>query len=99
MVNVEKIRATQAADLATIAETTADICLVIDRALTIVNGTIPLPQNPIDGQIFMITTRTAITNLTLNTNGITIYGGIVSLTANTRVGWIFDQASAAWFPY
>ena len=99
MVNVEKIRATQAADLTTIAETTADMCLVIDRALTIVNGTIPLPAVPIDGQIFIITTRTAITNLTLNTNGITIYGGVVTLSANVRVGWIYDAASLAWFPY
>ena len=99
MVNVEKIRVTQEADLATIAMTTADMIVVVDRAITIANGTVPMPANPIEGQIFTLTSRVAFTALTMNAAGRTIYGNITSLAAGVAVGWIYDLGSDAWFAY
>lgn len=97
LVSVEKIRVVEAADLTGIAETTADILIVVDRATTIPAGTCPMPAVPIDGQVFMISTRSAITALTLNSNGIPISGTITTLAAGGAAGWTYDQVSNRWF--
>ena len=99
MVNIEKIRVTQEADLGNISMTTADMMVVVDRAITIANGTVPMPANPIEGQIFTLTSRVAFTALTMNAAGRTIYGNITSLAAGVAVGWIYDLGSDAWFAY
>lgn len=93
----EKIRVIDAAGLAAIFETTADIFVVVDRATTIAAGTLPFPPTPIDGQIMSISTRVAITALTLNTNAIPISGSISTLAAGAAAGWCYDLASNRWF--
>lgn len=97
LVNVEKIRAVEAADLLTIAETTSDILVVVDRSATIAAGTLPMPANPIDGQMFMVSTRSAITALTLNSNGRPVSGSISTLAAGAAAGWTYDAVSNRWF--
>ncbi len=99
LISVEKIRVTQQSDLDVIAETTADMLIIIDRATAIPSGTCPLPAAPIDGQVFMISTRVDVTIMTLNTNSIPISGNPGAMMAGTIVGWCYDQVSNRWFPY
>lgn len=99
MVSVEKIRVIDQAGLTAIFETTADIIVVVDRTTTIAAGTLPFPPNPIDGQIMSISTRVAITALTLNTGpqAIPISGSISTLAAGGAAGWCYDLVSNRWF--
>lgn len=97
LVSVEKMRVVEAADLLGIAETTADVLIVVDRPAAIASGTCPMPANPIDGQVFMISTRSAITSLTLNASGRPVSGTITTLAAGAAAGWTYDQISNRWF--
>lgn len=97
IVNVEKIRVLEAADLSSIAETTADILVVCDRATTIPAGTLPFPQNPIDGQLMMVSSRVQITALTLDAGAIPISGAITTLAAGGAAAWVYDLVSNRWF--
>lgn len=99
LVNIEKIRVTQAADLSAIPGTTADMFLVVDRSTALASGTLPFPSDPIDGQIFMVSSRIDIGAVTLSTNGRAISGSIITLGAGDFVGWTYDLASDRWFPY
>ena len=99
MVNVEFLRITQAADLAAIPVTEADMIIQVDRATAIVTGTIPLPANPINGQIFIMTTRVDINNLTLDTNARAISGAQSTLNAGDSLGWIYNTVSDRWTRY
>lgn len=105
MVSIELIRVVTLADISTIAETTADILLAVDRDTTVAAVTCPFPANPIRGQLMGISTRIQITSLTLDSgpNGYLIcgYSGPFLLAANT-VFWRFflpDGGSNRWFPY
>lgn len=49
MTSTELIVVTQAADLANIPTTTADVFIILNRNLTVVNGQLPFPQTPING--------------------------------------------------
>ena len=93
----EKIRATSQQDLTAIAMTIADMIVVVDRETTIVNGTIPMPSNPVDKQEFIVTSRVAISTLTMDAGGRTIYGNITSLPAGVAVGWMYEAVSNSWF--
>lgn len=97
LVSVEKVRVTSGADLAVIAETVADMLIVVDLPNTVASATLPFPANPIDGQVFMVSTRSAVTALTLNTNSIPISGSISTLAAGASAGWVYDLASNRWF--
>lgn len=99
MVNVEKIRVIQGADLLSIAMTEADMIIAVDRDTNIVSGTCPMPSSPKDGQIFILSSRIQITNLTMDAAGKAIYGVVNTLAAGSSVGWIFDTLSDAWFRY
>lgn len=99
MVNIEKIRVTQGADLNSIPGTTADMILVVDRDTNIASGTLPFPLTPVDGQIFMVTSRIDVSAITLAGNGAAIQGAITSLGAGDFVGWIYDLISNKWFAY
>lgn len=99
LVNIEKIRVTQAADLSSIPGTTADMMIVVDRSAAIASGTLPLPANPVDGQIFMISSRVDFGSVILNTNGRAISGAITAVSAGDFVGWVYDLISDRWFPY
>lgn len=93
----EKIRATTQQELQSIYQTTADMLVVVDRETTIASGTIPMPTNPVDKQEFIVTSRVAITALTMDAGGRTIYGNITSLPAGVAVGWVYEVLSNAWF--
>jgi len=99
LVNVEKIRVTQASDLDVLPATTADMLVIIDRASVITNGALPFPASPIDGQTLFLTTRNAVTNVTLNTNGKNIYGSRSTLSAGEVCGWVYDVVADSWFAY
>lgn len=96
MVNVEKIRVTQTADLASVPATTADLLLVIDVGTTIASGTLVFPANPIDGQILSVSTRSQITSVSLTASP-PISGAISTLAAGGTVAWVFCQPSNRWF--
>ena len=76
----------------------ADILIVIDNSATLAELTIPFKPDPIDGQLMLISTRSAITSLTL-TSAKPIRGLISGTAAGGIVGWIFDTARDAWFVY
>jgi hypothetical protein len=97
MVNVEKIRVTQAADLANIPTTTADIFLVFDRVATLASGTLPFPANPIDSQTYTLSTKAPITNFSVDTAGRAISGVPTTLPIGVT-GWVYDIGSDEWFP-
>lgn len=99
MNNVEKIRVTQAADLLTIPATIADMLVVVDRAVAIASGTMPLPANPVDGQIFVLATRVDITALTLDGGAHPISGGVATIKGGDSKAWFYDLASDRWFRY
>ena len=94
----EKIRATTQQDLTAIAMTIADMIVTVDRETTIVNGTIPMPTNPVDKQEFIVTSKVAIVTLTMDAGGRTIHGNITSLPAGVAAGWVYEVVSNAWFP-
>lgn len=100
-VGLEKIRVIDAAGLSVIAETEADILVVVDRATTIATGTLPFPAAPRDGQLMGISTRVAITTLTLDTGpgAIPVSGSISTLAAGGTASWIYDQVSNRWFRF
>ena len=99
MVNVEKIRITTVGDLASVITTTSDMALVIDTAGTVAAGTLVFPSAPIDGQILSVSTRSAVTAVTLDGGGIPISGSISILAAGGTVSWIYDLVSNRWFRY
>jgi hypothetical protein len=99
MVSIEKIRAVNLGDLAVIPETTADMWLVIDRDTPVVNATLIFPEFPVDGQIFVLSSKIPVTNLSSDTHGKEIYGFPSTLVAGSLIGWFFDTSSDAWFPY
>lgn len=101
MISVEKIRVVDQSGLTAIFETTADMMVVVDRATTIPTATCPMPVAPIDGQIFMLSSRVAITNLTMDAGpqAIPISGTITTLAAGGQAGWIYDLVSNRWFRY
>ena len=97
IVSTEKIRVTSAANLASVPSTTADLLLVIDISTTTASGTLVFPTSPIDGQNLSVSTRSAITAVTLNGGGIPISGAITTLAAGGTVAWVYDAASNRWF--
>ena len=101
MVSTGLIIATQASDLAAVFETQSDLIILVNRLTAIAAGTIPMPANPIQGQLFTIVSKVEITSLTLNAQGKTVNGAISYLAANTAMSYIYgDPATAdAWYPY
>lgn len=99
MVNIEKIRVVQGADLASVPATESDTILLIDRDSDIANGTLPFPANPIKGQILMVASRINVGSVTLDSNGRQVIGAINTLSANDFVGWIYEEVGDKWFPY
>lgn len=97
IVSTEMIRVNSVADLQGIPATTADILLCIDFAVTVTNGTLTFPTNPINGQIISVTTRSQITNVTLDGGGIPISGTIGTLAAGGVVAWVYNQEGNRWF--
>lgn len=99
MISVEKIRVVDQSGLTAIFQTTADMIVVVDRATTVPTATCPMPTAPIDGQIFILSSRVAVTNLTMDAGAIPISGNITTLAAGGQAGWIYDTVSNRWFRY
>lgn len=97
MTGAEKIRVINAADLLSIPETIADIILILDRETTLANGTLPFPDNPINGQLYTLITKSQITNFGVDTGTKLISGFPTTLLATEMVSWIFDTAANTWF--
>jgi len=76
----------------------SDILIIIDNSATTAALTIPFRATPLDGQLMLISVRSEITALTL-TSAKAIRGQPTSLAGECIVGWIFDTARDAWFPY
>lgn len=95
--STEIIRVTSAADLANVPSTTADMFLAIDLASTTASGTLIFPTSPRPGQSLIVSTRSAITSVTLNGGGIPINGSISTLAAGATVEWVYVQAANRWF--
>jgi hypothetical protein len=72
---------------------------VIDGAGTISAFTYTMPANPLDGQILRISSKVAVSTLTLQANtGQTLLGAPTSASANSAVGaWIYRAANTTWY--
>lgn len=79
----------------TIVAAATDRALLYDQAATVAALTVTLPASPVDGQDFTISTRSAITALTIN--GGTAYGAPTTLAAGGFCSFKFSSAGAAWF--
>ena len=91
-----KIRVTTAQDLLGIYETIDDLLVIVDRETTIAAGTCPMPSSPVDKQLFILSTKVAITALTMNPGLKTVRGNVTSMQADSVVGWVFEAVSNAW---
>ena len=91
-----KIRVTTAQDLLGIYETIDDLLVIVDRETTIAAGTCPMPSSPVDKQLFILSTKVAITTLTMNPGLKTVRGNVTSMQADSVVGWVFGAVSNAW---
>jgi hypothetical protein len=72
--------------------------LILNPAGTLASGTVTLPPNPGDGQIFEIMSSQTITAFAVNTSdGTTINGAPTTLSNTSAVTWIFIASLNAWF--
>lgn len=94
--STEIIRVTSVADLANVPTTVSDLLLAIDLPATAASGTLIFPATPRAGQTVTVSTRSAITAVTLNGNGIPINGTITTLAAGAFVEWTYIQAANRW---
>lgn len=103
MDGIEVMVVVDAAGLAGIAETQADILVVVNRATTIAAGTCPFPANPRPRQLMGVTTKVQITALTLDAGPQAIpiagYSGPFLLAANTVFWRIYIESANTWFPW
>lgn len=99
MLCVEKIRVTNQAGLNLVRNSSADLIVFIDAPLVIDGATIFMPEHPFDCQLFLVSSTVPINNVTLDSSGKTVVGGINSLSGTGVVGWFFDAFSNTWFPY
>lgn len=97
VVSTEIIRATSAADLASIPATTADVLVCVDLAGTTANGTLNFPSSPINGQTLSVTTRSAITTITNSSGAIPISGAVTTLAAGAAVAYVYCQPANRWY--
>lgn len=96
MVSTEVIRVVQAADLLSIPETTADMLLIFDRDTVLANGTLPFPLNPVNWQTYTLSTKSEVTNFTVDTGGRPI-NGVPSTLPTGVTGWIYLTSEDEWF--
>lgn len=74
------------------------ISLVLNPSSTIANGTIILPDTPMDGQTIEVLTSQDITTLTVSPNtGQTILNAPITLGANTGFSYRYVAAVTTWF--
>lgn len=74
--------------------------LILNHAATIATLTITLPQNPVDGNVVRIFSRSIVTTLTLNAGaGETIETGhtITTLAAAASVEYQFNSSDSKWY--
>jgi hypothetical protein len=72
--------------------------LILKHTATIATLTITLPASPVNGQIVTISTRSAVTTLTLNANaGQTRYGAPTTISATAPVSFIYESATLSWY--
>jgi hypothetical protein len=70
--------------------------IVLNPSGLLASLTVTLPANPVDGQRVIIASTAAITVLSVNGNGITVTGGLGSLTINGYERFIYSAALNAW---
>lgn len=99
MVSIEKIRIDALQDLDVVADTTADMYLLVDVGFTVAGATLPFPATPVDGQIFGVSTRSQVISVTLSSGTIPISGPITTMLAGSFASWVYDAVSNRWFRY
>jgi hypothetical protein len=80
-----------------IAVTIADSWLILTPTGAFAAGTITLPLNPGNGQLFQCNCTQTITTLTVAGNGKTVTGAPTTLAANAFFALQFDTVLNAWF--
>jgi hypothetical protein len=80
-------------------ETFDDVFNIIDNPAALASLTIDLPVNPEHGQIFMVSVRSLILQLTFNDQGKPVRRLASSLGAGGIIGWYYDEISDAWYTY
>jgi hypothetical protein len=80
-----------------VAVSIADTWLILTPTGAFAAGTITLPANPGDQQIFQVNCTQAVTTLTVAGNGKTVTGAPATLAANAFFKLQFDSVLNAWF--
>lgn len=98
--NIEKYRYTPNNGESIPVPTTKEVAFMeIDNATPLATLTFQLPPSPDDMQIFMVSVRSAITQVIFTANGRPIRSMVASLKAGAVIGWIYGSESGAWFSY
>jgi hypothetical protein len=72
--------------------------LQLEPAGTLATLTVTLPADPVDGQIFELSTTEQLTALTVQgAGGETVRGGSYLLNADSGSSWRYREASVTWF--
>lgn len=72
---------------------------VIGGSSTVSAYTLTMPSAPLDGQIFRLSSKPAVTTLTMSAAaGQTLNGAATSASANSAVGaWIYQASDTSWY--
>ena len=72
--------------------------LVIDPAGALLNGTVTMPANPVNGQKLTILSTMAITTLTISPNaGQALDGTLTTIAANGFGSWVYRLSNTTWY--
>jgi hypothetical protein len=72
--------------------------MFINNAALLAVLTVVFPGSPKDGQVFSMSTRSAITLLTMSATP-PIYGGLTSMLAAGYARYIYSSVAGAWFRF
>lgn len=96
---VEIVVVTGAGGAVAAVDTDADVWMHLERTNTVANGTLTFPPGNRRGQSFYFTTRSQVTNVTIDSVK-TVFGGITTAPANSYFHWVFltevNSGNGAW---
>lgn len=80
----------------TVANTEADVRMIINPAGTLLALTVAMPSTPYNGQKVEMASTQVVTTLTMTSGG-TILGGLTSLAVNSFGTWTYYSPNTAWY--
>jgi len=76
-----------------------DVFITIDNPAVLATLTIQLPPAPEEGMLFMVSVRSAITQIVFTSNGVPLRNLVSRLDGGGVIGWYYDQVAGSWFTY